>query len=126
MSGFIDIEDALQAVLNGAGLSSCAKPLPAGFACPHVCVDMLNAWDDNPAQAVYSVDLDCRAGTYAEAAALQIAASNVVRSLPGTDLLGKPCYSVDSLRLQRAAPDQSHPNVILATVSAELRVRVAD
>jgi len=126
MSSFIDIEDALQARLNGAGFDACAKPLPKGFSCPHVLVDMLNAWDENAAQAVYQVDFDCRAEDYAEAAQLQLDASGFVRSLPGTDLGGKPCYAVDNVRLQRIAPDQSHQNVILATVSAELRVRVAD
>ncbi|MBR2837775.1 MAG: hypothetical protein IKE55_03225 [Kiritimatiellae bacterium] len=126
MSNFIDIEDALQARLNAQGFNACAKPLPQGFRCPHVCVDMLNAWDDNAAQAVYSVDLDCRAETYDGAARLQLDASNLVRALPGSDLGGKPCYAVDSIRMQRIAPDKSHQNVILATVSAQLRVRVAD
>jgi hypothetical protein len=124
--GFIDIEDALQARLNEAGIDACAKPLPASFACPHVCVDMLNAWDENAAQAVYSVDIDCRAEVYGEAAELQIAVADLVRELPGSDLGGKPVYAVDSLRLQRAQPDLSHQNVIIATVSANLRVRVAD
>ena len=126
MSEFIDVEDALQAALNGAGFDACAKPLPAGFACPHVLVDMLSAWDDNAAQAVYSVDFDCRAETYGDAAALQLVVANWLRGLPGSELGGKPVYAVDSLRLQRAELDQSHENVILATVSAELRVRVAD
>ena len=126
MSSFIDIEDALQQALNAAGFDACAKPLPQHFACPHVLVDMLNAWDENPAQATYSIDLDCRAETYAEAAQLQLDVSNFVRTLPGSTLCGKPCYAVDSIRLQRIAPDQSHQNVILATVSAQLRVRVAD
>lgn len=126
MSGFIDVEDALQAALNESGFAACAKPLPAGFACPHVCVDMLNAWDDNAAQAVYSVDLDCRAETYGEAAELQISVANFVRQLPGSALHGRPVYMVDSLRLQRAEPDQSHQDVIIATVSANLRVRAAD
>lgn len=123
---YIDIEDALQQALNAAGFNACAKPLPHDFACPHVLVDMLNAWDDNPAQAVYSVDFDCRAEDYAEAAELQLSASDFVRGLPGTELGGKPCYAIDNLRLLRAEPDQSHQNVIIATVSAELRVRVAD
>jgi hypothetical protein len=87
---------------------------------------MLNAWDENAAQAVYSVDIDCRAETYGEAAELQIAVADLVRELPGSDLGGKPVYAVDSLRLQRAQPDLSHQNVIIATVSANLRVRVAD
>lgn len=126
MSSFIDIEDALQARLNALGFDACAKPLPQGFACPHVLVDMLNAWDDNPAQAIYSVDFDCRAETYAEAAQLQLDVSNFVRALVGTDIGGKPCHAVDSIRLQRIEPDQSHQDVILATVSANLRVRVAD
>lgn len=126
MSEFIDVEDALQARLNDAGFAACAKPLPAAFACPHVLVDMLNAWDENAAQAVYSVDLDCRAATYGEAAALQASVANWLRGLPGSELGGKPVYALDSLRLQRAEPDQSNQNVILATVSAEMRVRVAD
>lgn len=126
MSSFIDIEDALQQMLNAQGFDACAKPLPQGFTCPHVLVDMLNAWDDNPAQAIYSVDFDCRAETYDAAAQLQLDVSNLVRSLPGSTLGGKPCYAVDNIRLQRIAPDQSHQNVIIATVSADLRVRVAD
>lgn len=126
MSGFIDVEDALQALLGDSGFDACAKPLPADFACPHVTVDMLNAWDENAAQAVYSVDFDCRAESYGEAAELQLAVANLVRELPGSTLAGKPVYAVDALRLQRAEPDQSHQDVIIATVSAELRVRVAD
>lgn len=126
MSDFIDIEDALQSALNVHGFSACAKPLPQVFACPHVTVDMVNAWDENAAQAVYSVDFDCRDETYAGAAALQLNVSNFVRDLVGYELHGKPVYAVDSLRLQRAEPDQSHQNVIIATVSADLRVRVAD
>lgn len=126
MSAFIDIEDALQQMLNAQGFTACAKPLPQHFACPHVLVDMLNAWDENAAQAVYSVDFDCRAETYAEAAQLQLDVSNFARSLAGADIGGKPCYLVDSIRLQRIEPDKSHQNVILATVSANLRVRVAD
>ena len=124
--GYIDIEDALQGLLNESGFDACAKPLPKDFACPHVLVDMLNAWDENEAQAVYSVDFDCRADTYAEAAQLQLAVSDAVRGLVGSELGGKPVYAIDNLRLQRAQPDQSHENVILATVSAELRARVAD
>ena len=123
---YIDIEDALQQALNGVGFNACAKPLPQRFTCPHVLVDMLNAWDENAAQAIYSVDLDCRAETYAEAVQLQLDVSDFVRSLPGSTFGGKPCYAVDNIRLQRIAPDQSHQDVILATVSAELRVRVAD
>lgn len=126
MSEFIDIEDALQQGLNAAGFTACAKPLPERFQTPHVCVDLLNAWDDNPAQAIYNVDFDCRAGTYAEAAALQIAVANWARGLSGEALGGKPVYRLDGLRMQRAQPDQSHQNIVLATVSAELRVRVAD
>lgn len=126
MSSFIDIEDALQARLNGAGFDACAKPLPQRFACPHVLVDMLNAWDENAAQATYQVDFDCRAESYAEAAQLQLDVSDFVRALPGSTLAGKPCYAVGSIRLQRLAPDLSHQDVIIATVSAELRVRVAD
>lgn len=124
--GYIDIEDALQRALNAAGFTACAKPLPHGFACPHVLVDLLNAADDNAAQAVYNVDFDCRAQSYADAAQLQIDVSGFVRSLVGSELDGKPVYAVDTLRLQRAQPDQSHKDTIIATVSAELRVRVAD
>jgi len=126
MSGYIDIEDALQARLAADGFDACAKPLPASFACPHVLVDMLNAWDENAAQAAYTVDFDCRADDYAAAVALQLSVERWVRGLPGSALAGKPVYAVDSLRLQRAEPDQSHQNVIIATVSAQLRVRVAD
>ena len=126
MSGYIDIEDALQLALRAEGFDACAKPLPQRFECPHVLVDMLNAWDEHPAQAIYQVDFDCRAKTYAEAARLQLGVSDFVRALPGSTLMGKPCYAVDNLRMQRAEPDQSHQNVIIATVSANLRVRVAD
>lgn len=126
MSSFIDIEDALQQALNDAGFHACAKPLPQLFACPHVLVDMLNAWDENAAQATYQVDFDCRAETHAEAAQLQLDVSDFVRALPGFTLGDKPCYAVDSIRMQRTEPDRSHQNVILATVSAQLRVRVAD
>lgn len=124
--GYIDIEDALQSALNVAGFDACAKPLPQRFACPHVCVDMLNASDANEAQALYAVDFDCRAETYAQAAELQLAVSDFARGLVGSSLGGKPVYALDSLRLQRAQPDQSNQNVIIATVSAVLRVRVAD
>jgi len=126
MSSFIDIEDALQQALNAQGFTACAKPLPQRFACPHVLVDMLNAWDENEAQAAYQVDFDCRAETYDDAARLQLGVSGFVRALPGSTLAGKPCYAVDSIRLQRIEPDKSHQDVILATVSAQLRVRVAD
>ena len=126
MSSFIDIEDALQQALNAHGVDACAKPLPQHFTCPHVLIDMLNAWDENAAQAVYSVDFDCRAVSYAEAAQLQLDVSNFVRALPGSTLAGKPCYAVETIRLQRIAPDESHQDVIIATVSAQLRVRVAD
>lgn len=124
--GFIDIEDALQQALNEAGFNACAKPLPADFGMPHVTVDMLNAQHDNEAQALYAVDLDCRAETYAEAAQLQCEVAGWARSLEGRSLGGKPCYLADSVRLQRCQPDAAHQDAILATVSAVLRVRVAD
>lgn len=125
MSSFIDIEEPLQAYLGAAGFSAHAKPLPQAFAMPCVTVDMLAAWDDNAAQAVYSVDLDCRADGYAQTAQLQLGVSNAIRALAGSELAGRPVYAAD-VRLQRAEPDKSHQNAILATVSASLRVRVAD
>jgi hypothetical protein len=125
MSGFIDIEDALQEALNAGGFDACAKPLPEAFACPHVCVDMLSAWDVNAAQALYSVDFECRAGAYDEAARLQVAVGNWVRELPGSWLGGVPVYAVDVLRMQRAQPDPANKTTILATVGATLRLRVA-
>ena len=126
MSSFIDIEDALQQALNVASISAHAKPLPQAFRMPCVTVDMLGAWEDNAAQAIYTVDFDCRAADYAQAAQLQLDVSNAVRALMGSTLGGKPLYALDELRLQRIEPDQSHQNAILATVSATLRVRVAD
>jgi len=126
MSSFIDIEDALQQALNAAGFDAHAKPLPYAFSTPCVTVDMTGAWDDNAAQALYSVDFDCRAADYADAAQLQIGVSNAVRALVGSALAGKPLYAIDEMRIQRCEPDQSHQNVIIATVSATLRVRVAD
>lgn len=123
---FFDIEDALQAQLRLAGFNACAKPLPSGFSMPHVTVVQLNAWDENFAQAVYSVDFDVRCGGYAEAVRVQNAVANWVHNLPGRDVGGVPCYQIDSLRLQQAQPDASHPTAILATVSANLRMRLAD
>lgn len=126
MMGYIDIEDALQAMLNADKFNACAKPLPAAFSVPHVTVDMLNAQSDNPAQALYSVDFDCRAATYAEAALLQCEVADWVRKLEGHEVGGVPCYLVDSIRMLRCQPDAAHQDVVLATVSAVLRLRVAD
>ena len=123
---YIDIEDALQGKLAADKYNACAKPLPASFSMPHVVVDMLNAYDDNAAQAVYAVDFDVRCETYGEAAALQCEVGDWVRNLEGQSIGGVPCYRVDSLRLQRVQPDASNQGAILATVSANLRLRVAD
>ena len=123
---YIDIENALQEMLNAEGYNACAKPLPAGFVMPHVLVDMLNASDDNAAQAIYNVDFDCRASSYSEAAQLQCEIANLIRSFEGADIGGVPCYKVDTLRILRLQPDASNENAILATVSAGLRLRVAD
>ena len=126
MGGFIDIEDALQAALNEAGFSAHAKPLPEGFATPCVTVDMLNAQQENAAQARYSVDFDCRAGDYAQAAELQASVANWLLGIGGTELGGVPCYVSGDPLLQRAQSDASHPTCILATVSASLLLRIAD
>lgn len=124
--GYIDIEDALQAMLNAADFNACAKPLPANFTMPHVLVDLLNASDDNPAQAVYNVDFDCRAETYQQAAELQCSVANWARNLEGAEVGGVPCYKVDTLRMLRVQPDAANENALLATVSAGLRLRIAD
>lgn len=122
----IDIEDALQARLNADGFDACAKPLPASFSMPHVTVDCLNVQPDNRAQAVYAVDLDVRAGDYATAAAEANRVAEWLATLPGTVLGGVPCYALDGWNVQRAQPDASNQGVVMATVSASLRLRVAD
>ena len=124
--GFIDIEDALQEMLSDEQYNACAKPLPEQHELPHVVVDLVNAQVDNAAQAVYSVDFDVRAADYAGAVGLQVEIANWAMGLAGADVGGVPCYQVDDVRLQRAQPDASHQNEILATVSAILRLRVAD
>lgn len=125
--GYIDIEAALQAMVADELLyDACAKPLPASFTMPHVCVDLLNAADINRAQAIYNVNLDCRAATYEEAAEMQCAVADWARGLEGREIDGRPCYMLDTLRLQRIQPDASNEGAILATVSAGLRVRIAD
>lgn len=126
MNGFIDIEDAMQAALNAEGFDAHAKPLPEAFRMPCVTVDMRSSWQDNEVQAVYSVDLDCRAEGYAEATALQASAANWLRGIVGSMLGGVPVYSVDALRLQPAGVDKPHQTAILATVSANLRIRLQD
>lgn len=123
---FFDIEDALQSALTTEGYNACAKPLPATFTTPHIVVDMLNAWEENAAQAIYSVDFDVRCDGYASAAQTQDQIANWIMTLPGNSIGGVPCYLVDSLRLQRAQPDAAHPTLIMATVSANLRLRLAE
>lgn len=124
--GYFDIEDALQSMLNSDGFDACAKPLPQSFSMPHVLVDLLNAGDANKAQGIYNVDFDCRAASYEDAAALQCAVADWVRALEGREIGGKPCYMLDSLRLQGARPDRANEGAIRAIVSAGLRVRIAD
>jgi len=123
---YIDIEDAIQAELTASHYNACAKPLPAAFAMPHVCVDLLNAYDVNEAQAVYNVHMDVRAADYAAAAQTAAEIADWTRSLVGKSLAGKPVYMLDDLRILRAQPDAANENAILTTVSASLRVRVAD
>ena len=123
---YIDIEDALQALLTADGYNACAKPLPANFTAPHITVDLLNAADVNAAQAVYNVDFDVRADDYAGAVSTACAIADWARKLEGSTIGGVPCYRVDTLRIGRAAPDPSNQQKILATVSAGLRLRVAD
>jgi len=129
MSNYIDIEDALQAMLNAdttITASACAKPLPASFVMPHIVVDELNAYDVNRAQAVYNVVFTIRAAEYAQAAQLACELGDWVRGLEGATIGGKPCYQVDALTKQRVEPDASHESALLAKVSASLWLRVAD
>jgi len=126
MMGYFDIEDALQAMLNADGFNACAKPLPESFTMPHVVVDLLNAGDANRAQGIYNVDFDCRAATYEDAAELQCSVANWARELEGKSIGGRPCYMLDTLRLQGIRPDRSNEGALKAIVSAGLRVRIAD
>jgi len=124
--GYIDIEDALQQLLNAAAFNACARPLPASFSTPHVCVGLLNAADANRAQGLYNVAFDCRASDYAGAVALQNSVADWARGLEGQDIGGKPCHQIDSILVQRAQPDSANEGVILGTVSVGFRVRIAD
>ena len=124
--GYIDIEDALQSMLTAEHYNACAKPLPASYEMPHIVVDLLNAADDNLAQAIYNVDFDIRCADYATAAEMQCEVADWARRLEGRDIGGKPCHRVESLRMQRIAPDAANQEAILATVSVGLRVRIAD
>ena len=126
MGGYFDIEDALQSALNSAGFSAHAKPLPADFQTPCVTVWMTNAQGVNAAQAVYSVDFDCRADGEAEAMVLMLSVANWARTLGGSTLGGVTCYEVGEPLLQGTQPDAAHPTVILATASVNLRLRIAD
>ena len=124
MIGYIDIEDALQAMLNSAGFNAGARPLPAGFGTPHVLVTLLNAADTNRAQALYNVALDCRADDYEGAVALARAVSDWARGLEGRWIGEAYCHQLDSLRMTQAQPDASHEDVIMSTVSVGLLVRI--
>lgn len=125
MGGYFDIEGALQEMLRSEGYDACAKPLPSGFGMPHVLVDEVGAREANAAQADYDVDFDVRCADYAQAARMQSELANWARGLAGRDIGGVPCYAAES-RKQRIAPDLSHPTAALATVSATLRMRIAD
>ena len=124
--GYIDIEDALQGMLTLAHFNACARPLPASFTPPHVCVGLLNAADANRAQGVYNVAFDCRAPDYASAATLLNAVADWARGLEGQDIGGKPCHRIDSILIQRAQPDAANEGIVLGTVSVGFRVRIAD
>ena len=124
--GYIDIEDALQQMLVAASYNACARPLPAAFTTPHVCVGLLNAADANIAQGIYNVAFDCRADTEAETVALQNSVADWARKLEGCDIGGKPCHQIESIFKAATQTDSANEGIILGTVSVGFRVRIAD
>lgn len=107
----IDAEDALQAALCAAGFNACALPLPESYALPHVLVRCNGGSQASFAQTAFSVTLECRAETLAEAVETANEASAAMLALEGGEAGGVPVYRVAPSSLPYSDPDPDNPTV---------------
>lgn len=118
----VDIEGALQAALNEAGVAACAPPVPADLS--EMCVvTRTGGFERAYVQDVHVVSIDCYAPDWERAQAVAGEVCGIVRSLPGSTV-GTACYASEVTTLPYSNPDPSHPSLARVTVGAQVATRV--
>ena len=120
----IDIEDALQALLNAGGIRAFAPPVPHDLE-GGILVTRTGGQEQSYVQDVHAVSLDCYAATDAEAVELAGRATRWLRALPGESVGGVPCYAAEVTALPYLNTDPDHPTLPRCTLNAYVTTRVA-
>lgn len=120
----IDVEDALQALLNEGGVKAFAPPVPHDLD-GGVLVTRTGGQEQSYVQDVHAVSFDCYAGTDAEATALAGEVTRWLRALPGKTVGGVPCYQAEVTALPYMNTDPDHPTLARCTLNAYVTTRVA-
>lgn len=123
----IDIADAVQEMLNGMGITACARPLPHDLEdrLPLVLVEAIPGGSRRfHVLDRHAVRLSAWAGTGAEARAIVALAMAYLENCVGGELGGVPCYRVtQSVAMPYEAMDPDHPDIPHAECTAHLWVR---
>lgn len=120
----IDIEDAIQGVLNGIdGITAGASPLPRDFAAslPYAMPVRTGGNTENVIDT-HSVSVDVYAATWAEATNAAALCLKAIRGMELNSFLGSFCYQV-SANLPYNNPDPDNPTIPRVTFLTTIKTR---